>query len=61
MKQRCGVCDFLRVVLLGSGGAIAGAWLAPRLGLDEHQLIMPATVGALLVLGLGALIMRLRG
>lgn len=61
MKKGCGICNFLRVVLLGSAGAITGAWLAPHLGLDEHQLIMPATVGALLALGLGALIQRLRG
>lgn len=56
MRQTCHLCLFLRVVLLGSAGAIGAAWLAPRLGFDEHALIMPATVGALLALGLGALL-----
>jgi uncharacterized membrane protein YeaQ/YmgE (transglycosylase-associated protein family) len=61
VNTSCGICHFLRVVLLGSAGAIAGAWLAPYLGMDPHQRIMPATVGALVALGLGVLILRLRG
>jgi uncharacterized membrane protein YeaQ/YmgE (transglycosylase-associated protein family) len=56
----CSICRFLRVVLLGSAGAIAGAWLAPRLGFDERELIMPATLGALAALALGVLIFRPR-
>jgi hypothetical protein len=47
---------FLRVVLLGSAGAIAGAWLAPQLGFPAGEVIMPGTLGALAALGLAALL-----
>lgn len=60
MKPTCTACQFLRVVLTGCAGALAGAWLAPRLGFDEHELIMPATLGALAALAVGALIFRKR-
>jgi len=56
----CTLCRFLRVVVLGAAGAIAGAWLAPRLGFDERELIMPATLGALAALALGVLMFRPR-
>jgi uncharacterized membrane protein YeaQ/YmgE (transglycosylase-associated protein family) len=45
------------VVLLGSVGALAGAWLAPQLGYGNGELIMPAAIGALTALGLGALLL----
>lgn len=61
MSDDCGLCRFLRVLLLGAAGALAGAWLAPHLGRDPHQLIMPATLGALAALGLGVLLFRRRG
>ena len=60
MSSRCTICRFLRVVLLGSAGAIAGAWLAPRLGFSERELIMPATLGALAALAVGVMLFRQR-
>jgi uncharacterized membrane protein YeaQ/YmgE (transglycosylase-associated protein family) len=60
VRQTCHLCLFLRVVLLGAAGAIGAAWLAPRLGFDERQLIMPAVIGALAALGLAALLFRPR-
>jgi uncharacterized membrane protein YeaQ/YmgE (transglycosylase-associated protein family) len=56
VRQRCHLCLFLRVVLLGSAGAIAGAWLAPQLGFPAGEVIMPGTLGALAALGLAALL-----
>lgn len=58
MNAGCPACRFLRVLLLGSAGALGGAWLAPRLGLPADQLIMPATLGALAALALGVMLFR---
>lgn len=60
MKPACTFCRFLRVVLIGCIGALAGAWLAPRLGFDQQELIMPATLGALAALAFGAWVFRPR-
>lgn len=58
MARRCATCRFLRVVLLGCAGALAASWIALQLGVDRGQLIMPATVGALLALALGVLLSK---
>ena len=58
MTGGCGICRFLRVLLIGAAGALAGAWLAPRLGFAEHDLIMPATLGVLVALALGLVLFR---
>lgn len=60
MNSGCPVCRFIRVLLLGASGALAGAWLGPHLGHDPSDLIMPAVIGSLAALGLGSLIFRRR-
>jgi hypothetical protein len=50
----------LRVLLLGAGGALAGIWLAPRFGHDGPDMIMPATIGLLVALGIGMLLFNPR-
>lgn len=54
MSKPCTTCRLFRVFLLGSGGALLGAWLAPHFGYASNELLMPSTVGALLALALGA-------
>lgn len=58
MRQSCTLCRFVRVLLLGAVGALTGAWLAPSLGYSPKDLIMPATLGVLVALGLGILLFR---
>lgn len=58
MNRHCTLCRFLRVLLLGGAGALAGAWLGPKLGAPANALIMPATLGALAALALGVAFAR---
>lgn len=60
LNTACPACRFIRVVLLGAAGALAGAWLGPRLGSPQDQLILPATLGALAALALGVILFRSR-
>jgi hypothetical protein len=56
VSKTCPTCRLFRVFLLGGGGALLGAWLAPRFGYGSDELLMPAVVGVLVALGVGALI-----
>lgn len=54
----CQFCQSVRVVLFGGIGAAGGAWLALRWGVDRDQLLMPATVGALIALAIAVLVSK---
>ncbi len=58
MAGTCRACRFLRIVLLGGAGALAASWIALTAGIDRGQLIMPATLGVLVALGLGVLLSK---
>lgn len=54
--SNCALCRFLRILLLGAAGALGGSWLALQMGVARDQLIMPATLGVLVALGLGVIV-----
>lgn len=60
LNTPCPACRFLRVLLLGTAGALVGAWLGPRLGAPAGELIMPGALGALAAFALGAVLARRR-
>lgn len=56
MSRPCSRCRLFRIFLLGVGGALLGAWLAPRFGFAGDELLTPSIIGLLAALAVGVLI-----
>jgi uncharacterized membrane protein YeaQ/YmgE (transglycosylase-associated protein family) len=60
LNRNCPTCRLFRVFLLGVGGAVAGIWLAPRIGYHQPDMLLPAAIGVLVALAIGGLFTRPR-